>query len=70
MRPVLAVLKNWVYHTAVIIWTQHGPVTGNERDSSWNLPDARLHTTETEAEAETAAPLEPLTELLRLGGAP
>ena len=39
-------------------------------DSPWKILDARLHTTETEAEAETAAPLEPLTELLRLGGAP
>ena len=27
-----------------------GPVAGNERDSSWKIPDARLHTTETETE--------------------
>ena len=42
--------ENWVYHTAVIIWTQLGPVAGNERVSSWKIPDARLHTTETETE--------------------
>ena len=40
----------WVYYTAVIIWTQLGPVAGNERDSSRKIPDARLHTTETETE--------------------
>ena len=40
----------WVYIAAVIIWTQLGPVTGNERDSSRKIPDARLHTTETETE--------------------
>ena len=44
--------ENWVYHTAAIIWTQHGPVAGNERVSSWKIPDARLHTTETETETE------------------
>ena len=43
----------WVCYTAVIIWTQLGPVAGNERDSSRKIPDARLHTplnTETETE--------------------
>ena len=38
--------------TAVIIWPQHGPVAGNEWVSSWKVPDARLHTTETETETE------------------
>ena len=44
--------ENWVYITAVIIWPHHGPVAGNERVSSWKIPDARLHTTETETETE------------------
>ena len=42
--------EHWVCYTAVIIWTQLGPVAGNERDSSRKIPDARLHTTETETE--------------------
>ena len=42
--------EHWVYIAAVIIWTQLGPVAGNERDSSRKIPDARLHTTETETE--------------------
>ena len=36
--------------TQVIIWPHHGPVAGNERVSSRKIPDARLHTTETETE--------------------
>ena len=35
-----------------IIWTQLGPVAGNDRVSSRKIPDARLHTTETETETE------------------
>ena len=45
--------ENWVYIVVVITWTQHGPVAGNERVSSWKIPDARLHTTKTETETET-----------------
>ena len=44
--------EHWVYIAAVVIWTQLGPVAGNERDSSRKIPDARLHTTETETETE------------------
>jgi len=42
-----------VCHATVIIWTQLGPVADNERASSWKIPDARLHTTETETETRT-----------------
>ena len=42
------------------IWTSNNRrtgITGNERVSSWEIPDARLHTTETETETGAIPPL-------------
>lgn len=36
---------------AVILWTQLGPVAGNERGPSRKIPDARLQTTKTETKS-------------------
>ena len=50
IAPRLALCSNKLARPVLLLY---GPVTANERVSSWKIPDAQLHTTEIETETCT-----------------